>query len=136
MTTQTTDEPTTGDLIASDGPDTGRYATASDFSETGFWSKLRDFAGTAGRQVIEKALWLYYATKSPTCPAWAKNTALGALAYFVLPVDAVPDILPGIGFVDDLGALAAAVSIIASQITPDVKRQTEETLAKWFPKKA
>ena len=114
-------------------PDVERYTSAEAFREDTFWEKLRQFARTAGRSVVEKALWLYFATQSPTCPKWAKTTAYGALAYFVLPVDAVPDILPGVGYVDDLGALAAAVSIIASQITPEVKAKAAETLDKWFP---
>ena len=140
----TTDTDGSAELIAAGAPTvppdavtpgTADYASAADFTDDSFWAKLRQFAGVAGRQVVEKALWLYFATQAETCPTWAKTTAYGALAYFILPADAVPDILPGVGYVDDLGALAAAVSIIASQITPEVKQKTAETLDRWFPPK-
>ncbi len=59
-------------------------------------------AGAAGKEVIRKALQLYYAMKRPDCPAWAKAVIIGALAYFIVPTDALPDFIPAIGYTDDL----------------------------------
>ena len=58
--------------------------------------------------MIEKALWLYYAAQQPNTPVWAKTLIYGALAYFVLPFDAIPDVLLGLGFTDDMAVLLAA----------------------------
>lgn len=102
------------------------------FSDAGFWDKLTSFAKLAGREVIEKALWLYYAMQSPDCPAWAKTVIVGALGYFILPLDAIPDVLVPIGFSDDLGVLAAALTVVSLYVTPEVKQRASDKLAAWF----
>ena len=102
------------------------------YSEASFWQKLRRFARVAGREVAEKALILYYALQTPEMPTWARTVVLGALGYFILPTDAVPDLLPGIGFTDDLGALAAALAVVMFHVTPQVKAQAREKLSDWF----
>ena len=107
-------------------------ARAGDFSAPAFWQKLARFAVAAGRELVEKALWLYYAAERPDVPRWAKLTMWGALAYFVMPVDAIPDLLPGVGYVDDLGALAAALATVAGYVDEDVKARARERLSAWF----
>ena len=71
------------------------------YTEDSFWDKVVKFAKTAGREVIEKALWLYYAAQQPNTPLWAKTAIYGALGYFISPIDAIPDITPVIGYADD-----------------------------------
>jgi len=102
------------------------------YSESGFWKKLASFGRQAGRDVIEKALWLYYAAERPDTPNWAKATVYGALAYFVLPADAVPDLLPITGYTDDLAVLAVAVATIGAHVDATVRARASETLARWF----
>jgi uncharacterized membrane protein YkvA (DUF1232 family) len=104
-----------------------------DYSESRFREKLARVAQRAGRAVVEKALWLYLAARRPTTPAWARATVYGALAYFVLPVDAVPDLIPGAGYSDDLGVLAFAVATIAAHIDETVKQEAARRLSRWFP---
>ena len=105
---------------------------AEAFDDGSFWSKIKQFALKAGREVIEKALWLYYAAQQPNTPAWAKTVIYGALAYFVLPVDAVPDAIPVAGFTDDLGALAAALGTVSMYVTDQVKTMASEKMKEWF----
>ena len=107
----------------------------SEYSDNSFWDKVKTFAITAGREVIEKALWLYYAAQRPETPKWAKAAIYGALAYFISPLDAIPDITPLVGFTDDLGALAAAIALVAMYITEDVKKQAHDKWLTWFGKK-
>jgi uncharacterized membrane protein YkvA (DUF1232 family) len=57
---------------------------------------------------------------------------MGALAYFIVPFDAVPDLIPGIGYTDDLGTLSAAVALLTFYIDEKVKAQAETKLRKWF----
>ena len=101
-------------------------------SQQSVWDKITRYASRAGRGVCEKVLWLWYTAQSPTTPKWAKRTAYGALAYFILPFDSVPDFLPVVGFSDDLTALTAALGIIAVYVTDEVKDQASETLKRWF----
>ena len=109
-----------------------KHVDLESYSEQGFWQKVGSVAKQAGFEVIEKALWLYYAAEKPSVPAAAKAVIYGALAYLILPVDAIPDALPVIGFTDDLAILAAAVSSVAMYIDDSVKAQARAKLRDWF----
>ena len=102
------------------------------YSERRFWRKLGRFARTAGREVVEKALCLFYAAQRPETPAWARAVAVGALGYFILPADAVPDIAPVIGYSDDLGVLGVALATIAVHVDEQVRYRARQTLRRWF----
>lgn len=102
------------------------------YSEEAFWDKLRRFAKTAGREVVQRALELYYTLDNPATPAWAKTVIYGSLAYFIWPADAIPDFIAAVGYSDDLGALAAALVTVAAYTTPEIKQRAKEKLAEWF----
>ena len=104
----------------------------AEYSEQSFWDKLKNYAITAGREVVEKALTLYYCHRDADTPAWARRVIVGALAYFILPTDAIPDLIPGAGYTDDLGALALALTILATHVKQDHIRQARVTLERWF----
>ena len=103
------------------------------FSDTGFWEKLKKYALLAGREVVEKALLLYYAAQEEKAPAWAKGTIAAALGYFIVPLDAVADLTPAVGYADDLGVLVLAIAAVATYINDDVRARTAATMARWFP---
>jgi uncharacterized membrane protein YkvA (DUF1232 family) len=102
------------------------------YSDADFWRKLNRFARKAGREVVEKALWLHYAMQRPETPAWAKRTIVGALVYFLLPFDLVTDLAPLLGFTDDLSVLLAAVSTVAAYLTPELKERARQKAKEWF----
>lgn len=102
------------------------------YSEASFWEKLKKFALLAGKDVTEKALILFYAYQQPETPLRAKAVIVGALSYFILPTDAIPDIVPVAGYADDLGALAAALLTVAIYITPEVKELARKKMQDWF----
>jgi uncharacterized membrane protein YkvA (DUF1232 family) len=102
------------------------------YSEKSLWDKLGQHARAAGEEVVERALQLYYATQKPEMPTWAKTAIYGALGYFIVPLDAVPDIVPGAGFVDDLGVLAFAFATVARHIDDDVRAKAKAKLRDWF----
>jgi len=110
--------------------DTSTYENA--YSERRFWRKLSGHASAAGRQALEKALWLYYAAQSPDTPKWARRTIYGALGYFVMPLDAIPDFTPLVGYTDDLGVMAAALAAVAFAIDDKVKQRASDTLTRWL----
>lgn len=102
------------------------------YSEKSFWQKLKDYAKTAGREVVEKALLLFYAAQRPEVPVWAKTVVYGALGYFILPADAIPDLTPLVGYSDDLGAITLAVATVAAYINDEVRAKAQAKLGQWF----
>ncbi len=86
----------------------------------------------AGREVVEHALILYYTLSEPDVPAWAKTTITVALGYFIFPADAIPDLIPVVGYADDLGVLVAALATVAVHVTPEARRKASETLERFF----
>ena len=107
-------------------------ADRKDCTDTDLWQKISTYARKAGREVVEKVLWCYYAAEAKDTPKWAKATVFAALAYFISPIDAIPDPTPMFGFTDDLGVLISAVAAIAMHITPEVKEQAAEKMVDWF----
>src|SRR5262249_30989414 len=102
------------------------------YSEEKFWEKLKTSALAAGRKVVHKALTLYYAAKSSDTPLWAKGLMLGALGYFIFPIDAIPDAIPVVGYSDDLAVLTAAAAAVAKFLTAKHGAQADETIQRWF----
>lgn len=102
------------------------------FSEAGFRDKLKRYALAAGREVVEKALLLYYAMQEEKAPAWAKATIAGALGYFIVPLDAITDLTPAVGYADDLGVLAMAIAAVAAYINDDVRAKAASKMRHWF----
>ena len=72
-------------------------------------------------KVIYCALVLYYTLMKPETPAWAKGIIVAALGAFILPLDLIPDIIPVVGYADDLGAMGAALATVAMYIDDDIK---------------
>ena len=105
---------------------------AEEYSEDSLWKKLAAFAVRAGREIIEKVLVLYCCFQDPETPVWAKTIIVAALGYFIAPMDAIPDVMPGVGFSDDLGALAVALAAVAMHIKPEHRQQAKEKLTTWF----
>jgi len=91
---------------------------SSAYSESRFRTKIARYARTAGQAVVEKALVLFYVLRDPETPARAKAIVIGALGYFIMPIDAIPDLIPVAGFSDDLGPLAIPITLVAAHIKP------------------
>ena len=102
------------------------------YTEEKFWNKLKFFAKKAGKELLERALRLYYCAKDEKTPLWVKNVIFGALGYFILPLDLVPDILPIVGFADDLSVLGMALTAASAYIQQEHIDKAEETIKKWF----
>ena len=92
----------------------------------GFWPKLRR---TAARIPFAKQLVsVYYSARDPDTPMAAKGIMMGALAYFVLPIDAIPDIFAGIGFTDDAAVITALIATLGANIKSRHRQQAEDAL--------
>ena len=102
------------------------------FSDSKLWKKLKKVARKAGRKAVYYVLVLYYVSRDPAVPRSLKLKVLGALGYFILPLDFIPDIILGLGFTDDLAALAWALFTLKKYITPEIERKARERLGEWF----
>jgi uncharacterized membrane protein YkvA (DUF1232 family) len=91
-----------------------------------FWAKLKGVA----RQVpfAEDIAAAYFCTLDPSTPSRVRFVLLGAIAYFVLPFDAVADFLPLLGFADDAAIIAAAISQVAGAITQEHRDKARDAL--------
>jgi uncharacterized membrane protein YkvA (DUF1232 family) len=92
-----------------------------------FWSKLKRVA--AKLPFAEDLLAAYYCAFDKETPRHVQAALLGAVAYFILPFDFVPDMLPVLGFTDDAAVLATAIRMVASHIT-DEHRQAARAVLK------
>ena len=102
------------------------------YSEAAFWEKVKKIASKAGVKTIYYALVLYYTLTDPSTPAKYKAVIMGALGYFILPFDLLPDLIPFAGLADDWAALVAAVAYVASAITPSIKEKARAKVSSWF----
>ena len=82
-----------------------------------FWAKFKRVV--AQLPFAEDLLAAYYCAFDKQTPRHVQATLLGAIAYFILPFDFIPDMLPVLGFTDDAAVLATALRLVANHITPD-----------------
>jgi uncharacterized membrane protein YkvA (DUF1232 family) len=87
---------------------------------------LRRVARSLPFSVDVLAAW--YCTCDPATPTRVRLILLSALAYFVLPFDSIPDLLPVLGFTDDAAVIAAAIASVASHLRPEHREQARKTL--------
>ena len=102
------------------------------YDDDAFWAKLQKFARKAGIKVTYAALLLYYVLKSQSTSTKDRAKIIGALGYFILPIDLIPDFIPIAGYTDDLAALVWGIYCVIKSITPDVKANAAAKLHEWF----
>ena len=102
------------------------------FSDSELWQKIQRVSKKAGLSVVYVALLLYYTLQKPDIPMKAKATIAGSLGYFILPIDLIPDVAPGIGYADDLAVLTAAIFQVAMYIDEEMKGKARNQLKQWF----
>jgi len=92
-----------------------------------FWRTARK----AARHIpfMEDLVAAYYCAMDRNTPLRAKGILLAALGYFVLPVDAIPDFVFGLGFTDDIAVLTAAITAVRAHITPAHRLAAREAIA-------
>ena len=102
-----------------------------EFSEDGLWEKIASVAKKAGIKVVYYALLLFYALKSENVTMSDKALIIGALGYFILPLDLIPDFLVPVGYGEDLAVMWGLIKKLDC-IDELVKSQAQEKLTEWF----
>ena len=110
--------------------DTEKYK--KHYNKESFFVKLKKRARKIGMKAAYSLLLMYNAYTRKDTPQWAKNIILGAIGYFIAPIDALPDLTPFLGYTDDLGILSFGLVTIAGYINDDVKINARKQLHNYF----
>jgi len=111
--------------------DLGKLARDRQQVRKGFWTKARK---TLGRVPFsEDAVAAFYCATDSRTPLAVRATLLGALAYFIVPIDFVPDIIAGLGYTDDAAVIFAAIKAAQMNIMPEHRRLARQWLLKEQP---
>ena len=102
------------------------------FSESELWQKIGKYGKSIGATVLYPVFLLFNLLKSGDINMKEKAMIIGTLGYFILPLDLLPDAIAGMGFADDVAALTATVTALASCITEDIQKEAKEQLRKIF----
>jgi uncharacterized membrane protein YkvA (DUF1232 family) len=108
--------------------DTDRMARDEETVRRGFWRKARKLA--ARLPFTEDLLAAYYCAFDRDTPMQVKAALVGALAYFVLPFDVVPDMMPMLGFADDAAILATALRLVANHLKPEHREAARRAMVR------
>jgi uncharacterized membrane protein YkvA (DUF1232 family) len=109
-----------------------RLAQDRDSVRKRFWSKLKRLA--VRLPFAEDLLAAYYCAFDRQTPRHVQAALLGALAYFIVPFDFIPDMLPVLGFTDDAAILATALRMVATHITPEHREAARAAIARGLDK--
>ncbi|EJX1243586.1 DUF1232 domain-containing protein [Vibrio alginolyticus] len=96
--------------------------------EKTFWRKMKASVKKAGEEIAVMGIKSWLAMTDSNTSVRHKAILGGALAYFVLPTDMVPDVLAGVGFTDDMAALTLAANSVGNAITKEHEAQAREKL--------
>lgn len=102
------------------------------YSESGLFAKIGKVCKKAGIKAIYYVLLLYYVLLDEDTSLKDKAVIIGALGYFILPIDLVPDFIPIAGYADDIAALTACLHTVKANITPAVRKKAVQKLYDWF----
>lgn len=92
------------------------------YSNNHFWKKVERIAKKVGATVLLPVFTLYYMLQDDKVSLQHKAYIVGALGYFILPIDLIPDgILPVIGFTDDIAIMTLVLKLVKDSITPEIK---------------
>jgi len=95
-------------------------------------SKIQKYIQELGQKATYSILLLFFAFKRKDTPHWAKNIIIGAIAYFLSPIDSIPDLTPFLGLTDDMGVLSFGLVMIACYINDEVRSQAREKMVHIF----
>ena len=102
------------------------------FTDSKFWEKMKEVAKKVGLKVTSYALILYYVLEKDEVPLKDKIIITGALGYFILPVDLIPDFIPLAGYTDDVAGMLFAIKKCMNYVDDEIKEKVSAKLISWF----
>ena len=102
------------------------------FTDSKFWEKMKEVAKKVGLKVTSYALILYYVLQKDEVPLKDKIIITGALGYFILPIDLIPDFIPIAGYTDDVAGMLFAIKKCMNYVDDEIKEKVSAKLISWF----
>ena len=106
------------------------------YNDVSFLEKATRYGKLIGINALYKAVQLWFVMQKPDVPAGTKAVIMGALGYLIAPLDFLPDLLPVLGYTDDLVAITFALIKVQGYIDEEVERKSKKLLAKIFGEEA
>ena len=101
--------------LSSDYGTHSKYEEGKEYIEENFWEKVEKVGKKLSFTKDIKALYNYFANDS--IPWYRKSIVVGALVYFIFPIDSIPDLAPLVGYLDDLGVITAVIKYLGHELT-------------------
>lgn len=98
-------------------------------SESAFWEKVKSLSTGGYCKLLETAMTLYALISEGNLSSTQCLTIITALSYFISPLDAIPDVIPLVGYSDDLALMLATLNIFNDQVSTDIKSKVKN----WLP---
>lgn len=108
---------------------------AKAYNEKDFWNKLSILPRSTIRQGLEKILLLREVLVSSGCPLWARAAVLTGFGYLIIPTDLIPDVLPGVGYLDDLAMIGLIIQRVDALITEEMRTKVSKRIGGQNPHK-
>ena len=106
------------------------------YNDSSFLDKVTKYGKLIGITALYKAVQLWFVLQKPDVPAGTKAVIMGALGYLIAPLDFLPDLLPVLGYTDDIVAITFALIKVQGYIDEEVERKSKKLLAKIFGEEA
>ena len=100
----------------------------SHYDDNKFWEKVRNIAKKVGETVLRPVLTLYYILEDGKINMKNKALIIGALGYFILPIDIIPDFIAVLGYTDDLAVIFILLKQLQECNTPEIQKKVETKL--------
>ena len=102
------------------------------YSDSSLLDKVTKYGKLIGITALYKAVQLWFILQKPDVPAGTKAVIMGALGYLIAPLDFLPDLLPVLGYTDDIVAITFALIKVQGYIDEEVERKSKRLLTKIF----
>ena len=102
------------------------------YNDSSFLDKVTKYGKLIGITALYKAVQLWFVLQKPDVPAGTKAVIMGALGYLIAPLDFLPDLLPVLGYTDDIVAITFALIKVQGYIDEEVERKSKKLLTKIF----
>ena len=106
------------------------------YNDSSFLDKVPKYGKLIGITALYKAVQLWFVLQKPDVPAGTKAVIMGALGYLIAPLDFLPDLLPVLGYTDDIVAITFALIKVQGYIDEEVERKSKKLLTKIFGEEA
>ena len=100
---------------------------SNQYSEASFWNKIKSMGKSI--PLLRNVIAMFYALTDQNTPLWVKAIIVGALGYFISPIDAVPDFLPVAGYGDDAAVVGSALAVISAYVTKEHYEKADRFLS-------